>query len=508
MCINSIRSFLNIFNDKGVFVMKFKSQMKSNRFTSCILGSFAALFIQCTLVSCGQKTRHADDEVQNPQNNDDADFDRLSNRGQNTAFSTVGNGGNAIVCKENHRHSIQMLDLFEMSAIRHMTLTDFPDESTYDHVIDGVLTRLAKIDGELSKYYRDRVADFKQHATFLDHIKLSTISDNGSKTVIPENCQLIQLAVQQAPKFDGDLVYVIDNEVWNILDARSKAALILHEVIYRDALSRGHDNSYLTRYFNGLIFSKDFDDMNSQTYVKLIRSTNLPGGRFTYGGLKFWLSDVISKDDKGTIRSIQSDATELDGMGSHANLTTEGVNKNTLVEFYPDGTLKSASFKKLSFHRPDCQMDFKQDGAFRTTFRTDGTISEVDHIVGDICWINSKKESVSKLTHYIENKTIEFYPTMIPKKMNVNTGGGPSMGGFYDGHNKCTSVLEASDLDWSQPKIFVEGVVEFYENGTLKSGLSSQYMKRYGNYCKTRTGEVRHIVESVMMNFDEEGYIL
>ena len=64
----------------------------------------------------------------------------------------------------------------------------------------------------------------------------------------------------------------------------SKAGLILHEIIYRDALARGHENSIHVRYLTGLITSTEMSNptMNAEAFNQILQHEMFMG--FSYYG--------------------------------------------------------------------------------------------------------------------------------------------------------------------------------------------------------------------------------
>jgi len=185
----------------------------------------------------------------------------------------VGNGGKAVLCKDDHGDmtSIQMLDFFESQRLYEL-FPEFPSGTPEEKAL-GAVNRLVAVDKERMEKYRREIQQFESNRYLTG--TLSETSDAESIITPPPNCEIVQVAVQIKPSFPGDRTYYIDDTLWSKLDEDNKAGLILHEIIFHEALIRGHKNSRATRYLTALISSTKLNAMVQSDYQDTLRSLKL-----------------------------------------------------------------------------------------------------------------------------------------------------------------------------------------------------------------------------------------
>jgi hypothetical protein len=72
------------------------------------------------------------------------------------------------------------------------------------------------------------------------------------------------------------------------MDEDQKAVLIMHEIIYREAIEEGQENSIPTRYFNSFLFSKILSATDEEIYSTVLKVFSKSGDlRTDYKGLPF-----------------------------------------------------------------------------------------------------------------------------------------------------------------------------------------------------------------------------
>jgi hypothetical protein len=151
-----------------------------------------------------------------------------------------GNGGGAVVCRDANDQitSAQVLDLYEGTAILGMKfIASSSYESSIKEVLDKVMT-----------YQKDYGALLATESNFI----VDSIRNNGNKVLLvsdklervndsyhlalPANCKIEQAAVrltkEQSTAFGG-VLYMINKGIWNAFDDTNKAAIILHEAVYK-----------------------------------------------------------------------------------------------------------------------------------------------------------------------------------------------------------------------------------------------------------------------------------
>lgn len=186
----------------------------------------------------------------------------------------TGNGGDVIVCPGE---PTQLLDLFqgkedwELAALNRVgtreeiiknTLADF---LRVDPTVGGSLkTRSLEIASEIRKIEKG----IDSNLVKLTKNQLVNISDEGVAE-LPAGCEIIQAATQVQKPFPKEVKFTFQRDLWRKLDEGTKAALILHEVIYEHMIAQGEYSSRSTRYFNAALHAgalttvKDYFDVSA-----------------------------------------------------------------------------------------------------------------------------------------------------------------------------------------------------------------------------------------------------
>lgn len=179
------------------------------------------------------------------------------------AETTVGNGGDLVVCRhqDGSIKSVELLDYFEARELRGI----HADINSAAEALD----RLKRLSPKRAARYQLAVNEFHSNALFKAGIELTDISDSDHD-LLPSGCKVEQLAIQRKPQFPEDKLYLINKDLWDLMSARDQAGLILHEVIYRDTLDAGKTDSRTARYFNSIISSQNMNAVTGKEYVKIV----------------------------------------------------------------------------------------------------------------------------------------------------------------------------------------------------------------------------------------------
>ena len=195
--------------------------------------------------------------------------------GVSLAGHEVGNGGDAIVCRspDNGIRTAELLDIYEARELRRipMNLVSFEMNAK----IEEALLRLARFSPLRAARYREQIRTFFAEALFVKDVELYDIPDSDD-LFFPLGCKPEQLVIQIKPYFPEDPRYVVNQNIWDALDANSRATMLLHEVIYREAIENGHENSRATRYYNSMLFSGRVENFSLENYVGLMQLLRLP----------------------------------------------------------------------------------------------------------------------------------------------------------------------------------------------------------------------------------------
>lgn len=185
----------------------------------------------------------------------------------------VGNGGGTVVCRNPQTRAIEraeLLDYFEARVIRDLKITVQMIPGTWEQKLHGLIEILGRYSALRKEVYTLWANSFKAEAKMLQGVEFSKVADS-MHIGVPNGCEFVQAAVQILPQFKGDHRYYINQDVWDLLDDSSKAGLVLHEFVFREALSSGHANSIATRYVVAKISSEGFSDLTESAFVELLK---------------------------------------------------------------------------------------------------------------------------------------------------------------------------------------------------------------------------------------------
>lgn len=212
--------------------------------------------------------------------------------------SLVGNGGDAIICKDAQGQikEAYFFDIYEAKEKFQMTIVP-PVGNTLDEKVHNLIDRVSRIDPMRAWVMKKWYASFKQESFFKSGIKLVDVPDTGD-AFWPQGCDLAQLVVQT--EIDLPLKpyrYIFSDDIWKILDDQNKAATIIHELLWREARMASHKTSAAIRYFNGLFQSDAFKLMSAEQYDALLDKLDLRisttqdgypvGSAWLFDGLEF-----------------------------------------------------------------------------------------------------------------------------------------------------------------------------------------------------------------------------
>jgi len=204
-----------------------------------------------------------------------------------TAQQIVGNGGIIVTGNCYGTGPVnELLDFYE-AKIEYGFTIDLGDVSLpIPEKVELALARLARLDPERAALYRQWHAAFEDESANLPAgVALSSTDDYGAVDRRPD-CGVKQAAVQRRPVVTGGKRFFFDPEVVGRLDADNRAGLILHEIIYRDGIRRGHVTSRLVRYLTALLASEDFENLSATDYRARLLETRM--NEYRYESLRYF----------------------------------------------------------------------------------------------------------------------------------------------------------------------------------------------------------------------------
>jgi hypothetical protein len=211
-----------------------------------------------------------------------------------------GNGGDGVVCKaaDGKIISVESFDLYEAEVLRGIVpVLGAPDLTPVEKLTEA-LKRFARLDPERAARYLEKAKSFQDNWRPVPDFVLIDIQDSNH-IGLKAGCTLEQLVAYIPPKFPQDKPYIISKDLWQHLTNDHQAAVILHEIIYRELKENGAKDSSEARYFTSVILSDVLDSYDHAEYIKLLELIN-PNGKIplVYLGNQARLSDYTVESDR------------------------------------------------------------------------------------------------------------------------------------------------------------------------------------------------------------------
>ncbi|UOF01560.1 hypothetical protein [Bdellovibrio reynosensis] len=182
-----------------------------------------------------------------------------------------GNGGVVIRCSRPTL-KYEVLDLFEGRAVHGIDL-EFEDAPTYFMMVDKLIDRIARVNPSRAGLYRGYLLGWVGEARMIPGVDFTELPDKGWGT-IPNGCELRQAVVQFKKANLNGFKYFVNADIWESLDEKNKAALVMHEFIYREGLKEENDftSSVGVRYFNAVVHSAAIKNLSLAKYFDVLRN--------------------------------------------------------------------------------------------------------------------------------------------------------------------------------------------------------------------------------------------
>lgn len=174
----------------------------------------------------------------------------------------VGNGGVSVVCRNNAKKiiSAQILDIYE-GEVRF--------GKVYDDALD-VETRLELVAHRLKDYpvflkiLKDEIEMANQAILFVKDGNTLTPTNDAFPAIVKNGCDLEQLANYT----DDPQDLLVSKEIYQNLKTQDKAALLVHEAIYKMFRENGSKDSRLARRLTAELISKNPSESTIATILK------------------------------------------------------------------------------------------------------------------------------------------------------------------------------------------------------------------------------------------------
>lgn len=175
------------------------------------------------------------------------------------------NGGDALSCLQYGAVRIyQQLDLYEGRARYGYT---YQDIESLRAGLDKVIAVLEEKDPSRACLYRNWIRTFIDETEFIGK-PLSDLHDEGHPH-LQAGCTIEQVAVQSSVLFQSGKRYRINWNIFSNFSSIDAAALIVHEVVYREARSLKvgqFRHSQAVRKFVAYLFSNEIRSESKEQY--------------------------------------------------------------------------------------------------------------------------------------------------------------------------------------------------------------------------------------------------
>lgn len=173
----------------------------------------------------------------------------------------VGNGGDAVVCQTAGTLQVEILDFYEARVLYGMPLSLAGTDPV--RIAEDALENFPPSEVARRLAYKKEIRDFLAQTLFVSDATLFEIADSH-EAIVPRGCIIRQLAVQR--QFGFGKRYAVQKDLWDAMPPVQQAGLILHEVIYAEAIALGHQDSLATRRMNIAIATGHFKDFSEENY--------------------------------------------------------------------------------------------------------------------------------------------------------------------------------------------------------------------------------------------------
>lgn len=355
------------------------------------------------------------------------------------ASGRVGNGGIVIICSQSSTRpkQVQLLDYYEAET-RRIQIDLGPPELSVESKIELALSRLDRLSPLRANLYRRWAKTFTDEANFFPDTNLMN-TDDALNTILPNGCDAKQIVVQKAPQVKEDRLYAVSDDLWRLLDNDEKAGVILHEVIYREAIQFfSHTDSFQSRYFNSYLSSYLMKEFDAQSFARFLLDrgfyrTDIQG---IVVNMRAGFPRFHENGGLASARVVDDSSVEVSVSNSGSPWKVSGS-----IELYPNGMIQSLTLNSPAKAFVGGQ-SLTLSGA--VLFHENGLLKQATL---------SKSEEPQAFEwrghHLPLHGSIEFYDTGFPAQLQL----------------KSPVLFQVGDHP-----LLLDGTVGFHPNGEIKEG--------------------------------------
>lgn len=265
------------------------------------------------------------------------------------AGDTKRNGGDVLLCG----HTYRSFDLYEAEATYGYKIKA-PAGKTYTEMLQSLIGRLDRYDHTRAELYRQFLKEFASAGRFVTASNFTPVTDIGQGVPLPKDCTIIQTAAQFTEQTPEGQWYIVNQDIWSHLNEMDKAALLLHEFIYREVYRDNNavENSIGVRYFNAHIFSGSPLTETLKSYVGALGFAALK--TFTYRGFTLLLNSGNDYPGNSIVYNVTfQDEAHLQSatLGNHFSVASSRLLQN--IKCTEQATLVPADAIHITFDNRD-----------------------------------------------------------------------------------------------------------------------------------------------------------
>lgn len=186
------------------------------------------------------------------------------------------NGGDGLVCAYGNARTYELLDLYEGQVLHGFS---YQRNVTFDTALDKFFNILKRKDPARACLYSRWLKTFWDESKLI-YSTFPDIRDEGYR-LTPSNCWVEQVALRTFRALPDKKRYLISGKVYDNMNGLDKAALLIHELAYREARladPKRFSNSQEIRKYVAYIFSKSMVYETPAQYDQVVQEVGLPQG--------------------------------------------------------------------------------------------------------------------------------------------------------------------------------------------------------------------------------------
>jgi hypothetical protein len=209
------------------------------------------------------------------------------------AGGEVGNGGEVVACRDSKGalKSAELLDSFEGRVLHEMSVDLGASPLSVDQKLQIYFQRIGAKNPTRADLYRKWAGTFFSGVTWVTESLPAT--PDVDPIIFPAGCGIEQIAIQKNNRgdssYDSGPIVRINKPLWQALSADQQTVLIMHEIIYHEALSDETKSAEPIRYLNQLYFSNKISSLSYDELAKTLLKTDLY--EFDFQGIRVQVYD-------------------------------------------------------------------------------------------------------------------------------------------------------------------------------------------------------------------------